>query len=1074
MHLNNSRYKVGSFGKPVTLAVVVAIMAIFFVSGCKRSSTAVSSETMTRPVAEEQQPVAVPAPAPSYSTNIPPKSQWRVTASGIQEEIYAAHFACDGNRGTRWSSPASDPQWLRIDLGEPVWLSGMTIFWETAYASGYEIRLSLDGETWKTVYATDAGDGASDIIYFAPAPARYLEIAGKKRATGWGYSIWEVDIKGLDKQPLVSMGGSANVDTSALFDGSTDTFCELPSSVEMTVDLRERHTLGAVRIDWGEAFAADFALELSQDGTNWWPVQHLTNGTGRFDVLFTPKTGAQFLRWRFSRAGEGDRIIIREVTIKGSDESMTPLTRYQLAAQKADRGLYPLSLRREQVYWAAIGLPDDEAESLIDEFGNLEPVAGGPSLTPLVRVYGRVFTAVDATEIRQRLDEGYLPLPTVEWKKDGLSVKAEAFTWGDRGHAVTMLRYVLANESDQAVTGEWYVAIRPVQINPPWQYGGLAHIRKLEMQTTNSMSLVRVNDQLRFVALTPADAVGVRAFDGSDIVSDLMRGVIPSDSVLTQVEELVSGVLAYKLDLPPNGTKAVIICAPLHGRLEDVAAVLQSGQGSMFADPEEAFLIRQRAVREMWSDKLTRVSLEWPDRTLTDAVRAQIAYMYVNKDGPAIQPGPRNYNRSWMRDGALTAAALLRMGQIEPVREFLDWYAQRVQPSGWVPPILNTDGSINQGFGWDNEYDSQGEFVFAVMDLYRFTRDRSVLERYYPKMISALRYTQQLREKTLAEDYLKDVPGRERFVGILPPSISHEGYSPAMHSYWDNFWALKGWRDGVEAAREMGDETTAQWCEEQYRLLRDALNASIENTMRFKNIDFVAGCADKGDMDATSTAIAFFPCDVAHELPEAPLRRTFERYGEEIKARAAPGGWGGGYTPYEWRNLSAFAALEYDDYAGTLMDFLMQGIRPEGWRHWGEVVLPEYRMGSYIGDMPHTWVGAGFVTAVRCMVVRETSDGGLVLFEGAPLKWFSDGNGIMARGLPTWYGPMDISARVEGKTLRVQLRGDYNVPNGITMNWPMRGRPRRVTVRETEWMRFDDRACRLSGRITGEIVAEWE
>lgn len=1060
----------------VVQATVIFVVGVFFLAmGCKRSSE--TSASAEQPTAETVMRSAPPTETvPVYPTDIPPKNQWRVTASALQEDIYPAHFVCDDNRGTRWSSPPSDPQWLRIDLGEPVWLSGMTIFWEAAYASAYEIRVSVDGEQWKTAYATDSGDGASDILYFTPRPARFIELVGRKRATGWGYSIWEIDFKGLGQQPKVLMQSHEEPDAAAMFDGDLATAWAfaLPASVEMMVDLRVGQSLGGVRIDWGDTYATDFELAISKEGTVWHPVHRITNGTGRFDVLFTPPIEAQFLRWRFN-ASSGDRVSIREMTMKGSDESVTPLTRYQLAAQKADPGLYPLHLRKQQVYWTAIGLPGDDQESLFDEFGNLEPVAQGPSLMPLLRVNGRLSTAVDAAEIRQTLDEGYLPLPSVEWKtQDDLIVRADAFTWGNPGGAVTAVRYTLSNTGGSPIRGDLYLVIRPVQINPPWQYGGLSFIRRLELVVTNSMCLAHINNHLRFVALTPPDALGARRFDGNDIVAELERGIIPAETLVVQPEELVSGVLAYSFDLSPGDSKTIIVTAPLAGRLEDVEAFLRGGESETFKDVEEAFLMRQRAVRDMWLQKLGRVTIHLPDRVLSDALLAQIAYIYINQDGPAIQPGPRNYNRSWIRDGALTSAALLRMGHSEPAKAFLDWYAARVQPDGWVPPILNTDGTINQGFGWDNEYDSQGEFVFAVMDFYRLTGDRSIVEAHYDRIVRALKYIQDLRERTLAADYREHEPGRERYVGILPPSISHEGYSPAMHSYWDNFWALRGWRDGAEAARLMGDETTAQWCDEQYTLLRDALNESIKKTMDFKGIDFVAGCADKGDADATSTAIAFFPCEVADELPATALRRTFERYGEEVVARSQPGGWGGGYTPYEWRNISAFAALDYPEYLATLMDFLKRGIRPEGWGHWAEVVLPEYRMGSYIGDMPHTWVGAGFVTAIRCMLARETKDNALILFEGAPLSWFTEGNGIEVQNLPTYFGRMDISANVEGNRLRVWLRGDYKVPNGLVLRWPKSGRPSRVTVRDTEWRRFDDKECRLSGMITGEIVAEWE
>ena len=41
--------------------------------------------------------------------------------------------------------------------------------------------------------------------------------------------------------------------------------------------------------------------------------------------------------------------------------------------------------------------------------------------------------------------------------------------------------------------------------------------------------------------------------------------------------------------------------------------------------------------------------------------------------------------------------------------------------------------------------------------------------------------------------------------GLLPPSISHEGYSAKpMHSYWDDFFALRGLKDAVDLARALG------------------------------------------------------------------------------------------------------------------------------------------------------------------------------------------------------------------------------------------------------------------------------
>ena len=47
--------------------------------------------------------------------------------------------------------------------------------------------------------------------------------------------------------------------------------------------------------------------------------------------------------------------------------------------------------------------------------------------------------------------------------------------------------------------------------------------------------------------------------------------------------------------------------------------------------------------------------------------------------------------------------------------------------------------------------------------------------------------------------------------------------------------------------------------------------------------------------------------------------------------------------------------------------------RPMGWRHWAEVVWSESRSPEYIGDMPHTWIGAEFACAVRRTLALRSS-----------------------------------------------------------------------------------------------------
>ena len=49
---------------------------------------------------------------------------------------------------------------------------------------------------------------------------------------------------------------------------------------------------------------------------------------------------------------------------------------------------------------------------------------------------------------------------------------------------------------------------------------------------------------------------------------------------------------------------------------------------------------------------------------------------------------------------------------------------------------------------------------------------------------------------------------RKAFYGLMPASISHEGYSAKpMHSYWDDFWALAGYEAAIRIARALEQKT---------------------------------------------------------------------------------------------------------------------------------------------------------------------------------------------------------------------------------------------------------------------------
>jgi len=115
-----------------------------------------------------------------------------LAVSGESEQALPPSAAVDGNLNTRWGSGFSDDQFLRIDLGETKAVSGVSLFWEKAYAKKYAIEASSDAVVWKRVFERDNGGGGTEFIRFPPVQARYVRLLGITRASPYGYSLWEM------------------------------------------------------------------------------------------------------------------------------------------------------------------------------------------------------------------------------------------------------------------------------------------------------------------------------------------------------------------------------------------------------------------------------------------------------------------------------------------------------------------------------------------------------------------------------------------------------------------------------------------------------------------------------------------------------------------------------------------------------------------------------------------------------------------------------------------------------------------------------------------------------------------
>jgi hypothetical protein len=788
---------------------------------------------------------------------------------------------------------------------------------------------------------------------------------------------------------------------------------------ELTLDFQRLREFNGL---WFASGAAT-RIEVSDDNRRW---KLLSSRPGR--ALFLGEQEWRWLRVRY----EGKKP--PEVELR--DAAQWPDRNAAVAelAKALPRGELPRAFLGEQNYWTVVGVDGGAQRSgLVSEDGAIELTRGGPSIEPAVRLAdGRLVTWAQARTEHSLVEQA---LPVVQWRHADIELRVEAGADGPAKAPQLLARYTLRNPTGKAQRYSLLLTLRPWQVNPPQQFlstpGGISPLP----------ALAWADGQLTAAGLNikPREApVEVRAapWNAGPGLAALLQA--PPLTQLADAEQLPSALMRFDVELAPGQARTL---------------------GWVTGGDASALDTRLAVAAAHWRDRLGVLQLALPPQAqpIVDTMRSALAQMLMSREGPALRPGTRAYARSWVRDGAMMVAGLVRMGEAQAAREFVDWYAGYIFESGKVPCCVDQRGADPVV-----ENDSHGQYLFAVAELWRHTQDRALLERHWPKVQRVVAWMEALRQSERKAD------ADPRFKGLMPPSISHEGYSdkPA-YSYWDDFWALRGYKDAVQIAQALGDTAQAvRWAVSRDEFEAD-LSASITATAKHYKLDHIAGAADRGDFDATSTTMALNPAQAEGKLPPELLRGTFDRYVVEADARIQGSKAWKDYTPYELRNVSALARLGRVDDAHRLLAWFFSHQRPAGWNQWAEVVLPDARKVQFLGDMPHAWISSDYLRAALDLLAYEReSTGSLVLGAGLSPAWRAAGD-IGVTGLSTAWGRLDyrLLKRADGGwTLHIDRRPD-RLPGELRLAWAGDGKLPAANV-ETKLLTWQGRELPLPAGAT--------
>jgi hypothetical protein len=855
--------------------------------------------------------------------------------------------------------------------------------------------------------------------------------------------------------PLITASSAlGNHTPNKMIDGSRNTYWQSSSTQEesVTINFTTRREFGGIEIDWLEDhYAVSFQVLTSDDGENWEKAYLVGSNKSNTSFIRMPESEAKFLKISLLRYKAEDGFGIREIRFLNIKNSITPNDFLIYAAKNSPRGNYPRYFLEQAQDWTITGVNNDVKEALISEDGMVEVDKGLFSLEPMIRIGDSLYNWSNV-KAEQSLgfsgDPGEFQfLPTVAWPLDNLNFNVAVTSAGEANvNSRLDIRYTFENLSKEAKDVDFYLLIRPFQVNPYYQWlnltGGAGKINSIT-ETGRGIAV----DKKLIIPMDKYEAFGAVNFNAGNLVDMARNGVIPAEKAAEDQNNMANGVIKYSLHLNPGEKKDLYFMVPFYG--EDPTGGYPG---------KEVVIEDFRQVPLYWKERADHIKFNLPPSAnrIVDTYKSNLVYILINKDKAGIQPGSRSYERSWIRDGSLTSSALLKSGIVPEVKDFINWYASFQYENGKVPCVVDFRGPDPVP-----ENDSHGELIYAIREYYNFTKDTAFLRENNVHVLKAVDYIESLVAQRSTDYYRNGNDSVRALYGLMTESISHEGYSAKpMHSYWDDFFTLKGLKDAAEIQLILGETDNYN----KIKQIRDTFEVNLYNsinlTMKYHQIDYIPGCSELGDFDATSTTIALTPCNELKNLPKPQVYNTFDRYFLFFTNRRDGNVRWVNYTPYENRLIGSFIILDEPERAHALIEYFLNDQRPHGFNHWAEVVWSEYRYPGYIGDMPHTWVGSDFINAIRTMFVYENEyDQSIVLASALYQDWIDAKDGMSVENLPTYYGEISYSIKKEGKRYAFNIYGDVKLPsNGIKIrNFNGSQMPLKVTVNGKEIKEFNEK-----------------
>ncbi|MCX6620059.1 MAG: hypothetical protein NTY38_03075 [Acidobacteria bacterium] len=390
------------------------------------------------------------------------------------------------------------------------------------------------------------------------------------------------------------------------------------------------------------------------------------------------------------------------------------------------------------------------------------------------------------------------------------------------------------------------------------------------------------------------------------------------------------------------------------------------------------------------------------------------AKMIANDLGD-LRGGEGFYDNFYIRDGAYQVMELEEAGLNEMSSRAIELFLARQRPDGRFESQTN-------------QWDANGQAIWALWQYARIRGDRAFLERAYPRMLRAVSCTMHERRKA---------PVDSPFHGLLRPAPADGEFlwDGKHHALGYDMWNLRGILCAADTARRLGKPEDARALLAEAASYRAAFDAAWKRT----GLPYFPPSWEKegthwGNTETLWPTRLFERDDQRVVKSIEHVRRDFEGGFAEGIIRWKAKGMEDAIHPYMGA-YTVMNSLARGEDEQVVEDFYWYLLHTSAANAFPEGIFYKRRF-AWSDTIPHVTGASNYAILLRHMLVNEDGED-LHLLPAVPDWWLGDGEEIRLERLPTHFGELSLLVRGTAKGVNVTFSAPKrDQPQHIVLHLP--------------------------------------